>query len=310
MLAIAATLLPIFLLIGVGALAVKTQLMPSSAVPAIGKLVLYLALPALIFNNLRTIELNSVIEPYFLMAYGLGGLFVLIIGFSLSFLWLKSGVIPASIHALGMSTPNSVFIGYPIVMLTFHTPLAAGLTMVLLVENLLILPIVLLLLEYGSAQKHHNLSKTLLNIAKRIATNPLIIAIFLGLLWASLHLPMPEPIAKTLGMLGNATVALALIFIGASLASNKFSPPNQALSMVLLGKLFLHPLIVALLVGLLPDFDHQLQLAVILFAAIPMMSIYPIIGEHYGMRIFCTNTLFITTLLSFFSLTLVIHGLL
>jgi len=44
----------------------------------------------------------------------------------------------------------------------------------------------------------------------------------------------------------------------------------------------------------------DLKVAVIIFASVPMFSIYPIIGGEYGEQSFCASTLLITTVLSFF----------
>lgn len=68
----------------------------------------------------------------------------------------------------------------------------------------------------------------------------------------------------------------------------------------------LEPLMVALFIMILPPFNPTLQKVAIIMAAAPMMSIYPIIGERYGFRDFCASTLFVTTLLSFLSLTMVL----
>ncbi|MFZ1568287.1 MAG: hypothetical protein WAT29_05660 [Thiolinea sp.] len=68
----------------------------------------------------------------------------------------------------------------------------------------------------------------------------------------------------------------------------------------------LEPLMVAFFIMLLPPFNSTLQTIAILMAAAPMMSIYPIIGERYGFRDFCASTLFVTTLLSFLTISVVL----
>ena len=66
------------------------------------------------------------------------------------------------------------------------------------------------------------------------------------------------------------------------------------------------PLLVLLLVWALPNFDPKLQFSAILLAAMPMMTIYPVIGAHYGYRNFCAGTLLATTTLSFFSISAIL----
>jgi len=59
-------------------------------------------------------------------------------------------------------------------------------------------------------------------------------------------------------------------------------------------------------VWLLPPFAPDLQKAVIIMAAVPMMAIYPILGERYSYRAFCASALLVTTIAAFFSLALVL----
>ena len=48
------------------------------------------------------------------------------------------------------------------------------------------------------------------------------------------------------------------------------------------GKLVLHPLAVLLCVWLLPPMARELQIAVVMFAAVPMLGIYPILAQKHG----------------------------
>ncbi|MEZ5448919.1 MAG: hypothetical protein R3E89_07930 [Thiolinea sp.] len=50
----------------------------------------------------------------------------------------------------------------------------------------------------------------------------------------------------------------------------------------------------------------MLQKALIIISAVPMLAIYPIIGERFGYRSVCANTLLVTTVVGFFSLTVVL----
>ena len=71
-------------------------------------------------------------------------------------------------------------------------------------------------------------------------------------------------------------------------------------------KLLIHPLLVALMLWLLPPFDPELELAALLIAAMPMMSIYPIIGGNYGYGSQCASILILTTALSFVTVTVLL----
>ncbi|WP_098418579.1 hypothetical protein [Marinobacter sp. LV10MA510-1] len=74
----------------------------------------------------------------------------------------------------------------------------------------------------------------------------------------------------------------------------------------MIGKLLIHPLLVGLIIWLLPPFNPELQLAAVLLAAMPMMSIYPIFGTQYGYRNFTASTLMLTTITAFITISLIL----
>ncbi|MEI8599277.1 hypothetical protein P4S64_21350 [Vibrio sp. M60_M31a] len=61
-------------------------------------------------------------------------------------------------------------------------------------------------------------------------------------------------------------------------------------------------------IGLLTIFpvDEALKPILIIFAAAPMLTIYPILGAIYHQQKFCVNTLVTTTLASGISLSIVV----
>src|SRR5690606_5964605 len=76
MLDIVAITAPIFLIIGAGYLAMASRLLNREQIQGIGTFVLYFALPALVIRALTQNPLSDVIQPNYLLAYGLGSLLV------------------------------------------------------------------------------------------------------------------------------------------------------------------------------------------------------------------------------------------
>jgi hypothetical protein len=64
-------------------------------------------------------------------------------------------------------------------------------------------------------------------------------------------------------------------------------------------------LVVLILLSQLPV-EGDMQYVLLIFAAAPMLSIYPILGGCYQQQRFCLNTLIVTTIASGFSLSVVI----
>lgn len=309
MLNILLTISPVFILIGLGYFAFKQGLIKAEAMSSLGNIVLYFAIPAVMIGGLSKIHISEIVEPYFLLAYGIGSLLNLLFAIFLTLKLQRKLLTNSAIQSLGMSIPNSMFVGFPVLSLSLGLPEIASLSlmMAVLVENILILPIVLILLEYSVGRKGES-AGIVRSVALRILKNPLIISIAVGVVLSLLGVPLPKPISQSLDLLTQISAGLALLFIGAALANIKSQEqkPWADISLVMLGKLILHPVLVAWCVFLLPDFNPNFQQAVIIMAAAPMMSIYPILGERYGLRDFCASTLFMTTLLSFMSISVVL----
>ncbi|MFV0429054.1 MAG: hypothetical protein ACK5KO_06480, partial [Arachnia sp.] len=77
---------------------------------------------------------------------------------------------------------------------------------------------------------------------------------------------------------------------------------------VIAGKLLLHPLAVWLGLGLMAALglgvaDPELAAAAVIMAAMPVMSIYPILAQRYGEDRTAALAMFAMTALSFFSIS-------
>jgi predicted permease len=311
MLAVLSTTAPIFLLIALGFIAVRTRLMPADAIPGLGRLVMYIAMPAMIFSTLASMNFDQVIDPTYLLVYGAGSALALVAGLGISKLLLRDSVAAGGVKAIGMAVSNSAFFGYPVLVLVFDDPPTNAFAMALMIENMLILPLALVIIEYGvGRQNGTSLASVWKSVLVRVMKNPLIMAIIAGVLASAIDLQLPAVMIKSLGMLSGTAAPVALFVVGGSLVNSSLRGNLSEIGLVVAGKLALHPLLMVLLIWLLPDFDPRLQLAAVLMAAMPMMSIYPIIGGNYGYRNLCASILLVTTVLSFVTISLTLKLLL
>lgn len=300
-------IVPIFMVIGIGYLAVRTELMPKAVIPGMGRFVLYFCLPALIFTTLTTTSILTAITPYYLIAYGAGSLLAYLLGFAFTKGLSKSTTSEAGLNALGMSLSNSAFVGYPVLLQVFGTLPAAAFTMTLLVENLLIMPLALMVLELSRALSEGGSARQVVSsFVRRLVTQPILLAIVFGSLFSLTGLGLPDVVSSGLGFLANASAGVALFVIGGSLVGISIKGDVWKISWVTVGKLCIHPLLVALMIWLLPPFDRQLQVIAILIASMPMLSIYPVIAGNYLDPARYAATLVVATLMSFVSISIVL----
>ncbi|MBZ9540300.1 AEC family transporter [Modicisalibacter tunisiensis] len=301
MLDILAITTPIFLLIGIGFLAVMLRLFSKDQVQGLSGFVINFALPALIFRALVQRPLDEVFNPVYLAAYG-GGSALLFLGAWLLARHRGKPLGESGILALGMSAANSGFIGYPVAAMVVGSSAVIALALNMMVENLLIIPTALALGEAGR-QTGVSFFTALRRTAVRLTRNPILIGIFAGILAALSGITLPAPISRTIDMLATAAAPTALFVIGGTLYGLRIGGMLGDVAQVVTGKLLLHPLIVFLLLWWLPPIDPALATAAVVIASAPMISIYPLLGQRYGHGEVCTAALMLGTLLSFITIS-------
>lgn len=294
----------LFFIIFLGFIAVKTNILDKTAIAGLGKFVLYFALPSLIIINVGNTDIVNVLEPWVFLAYGLGSLLTYTLTFLFFKFVLKNDVIGAGIKGIGSSFSNSAFIGFPLLSQAFDSQPVTVFAIILVFENVIMMPLVLFILEYGNRNKDKNLSQTIIEVFKGLIKNPIIIAILISLFLSILNISIPSFANNSLSLLGSASAGVALFFIGGSLVKKSSSQNYRDITLVSLFKLILHPCMIALMFWLLPEVDSQMQTTAILFACVSMMGIYPIIGARFGFALFCSGAILVSTIISFFSITI------
>lgn len=310
MLAVLAITLPIYLVMAVGYLATRAGLFARTEMRVFGKYVINLALPALLFNALSSRSLAEVVNPVFIAAYAGGSLMAMAGGL----LWARRVAgkpVPASaIVAMGMACPNSGFIGFPLVAQVFGAATAGvGVALAMVVENLLLVPLALAIAESGagvddgSRSRGERLRRALLQSARGLVRNPMIWGIVSGFLFSLLGWHLPEPLARTVNLFAMSTAAISLLVIGGSLVGIRARGMARDVGTIAAGKLLVHPLAVLLMLVVLPPMDRQLETAVVLMAAVPMLGIYPILAQKHGQDALAAAAQLGTTIASFLTLT-------
>jgi malonate transporter len=300
---ILAITVPIYLLIGTGFLAVRLGVFGAAEMRVLGKFTLNVALPALLFQALAQRRVAEIVNGPFLAAYAGGSLTVLLGAFALARFGRGKPLPDSALIGMGSAFSNSALIGYPIVVQWLGPPAAVALALCMMVENVLLLPLTLALAESdASASWHAALAQSL----RRLVGNPLVIAIVAGLAVALLEIPLPEAVARPVGMLAMATAPVALFVIGGSLVGLAVGQLLGDVAPIAIGKLVVHPLVVFLFLLLMPPIEPTLRAAVVAYASMPMLSIYPILAQKYGREGFFAAALLLTTLLSFATISVVL----
>ena len=304
MLAVLSITAPIFILIGLGFFSARIALVNRDQVRGMGTFVIYFALPSLVFKALAERSLSEVLNGPYLAAYAMASLSLFGIGLLLARRWRGLDLSSSAILAMGMAVPNSGFVGYPIAVMVIGPTAALAMALGMLVENLLMIPLALAIAEAGrqGGQGWTVVRET----ALRLLRNPLIIAIVLGLGMSLLELRLPVVPARVIEMLAAASAPVALFVIGATLNGMKAGGMAADLAQTSIGKLILHPLLMFAALSLVPGIDPLLMVAGVLFASAPMLSVFPILGQRFGLEERCAAALVGCTVLAFFSISVLL----
>ena len=299
------TLLPIFAVIGIGWVAVRSGYLDKGAVAPAGQVVMRIALPAMIFLALATTPTEQAFDLAFLLVYCAASLVVLALCYALARFALGMSKPEAAVIGLGVSMANRAFMGFPIGQAILGPEAAIRVfAHVLIVENLVILPLALLLLAVAGSDAAHRP-----RVLREMLRNPLMIALVAGGAVSAIGVGLPAPATAVLELLGRLSAPLDLLVIGGMLASLPASGRLGAVGLIVGGKLVLHPLLVGTGVVLFPGVTPAMALGGVLFAAMPMITIFPLLSARVGQGQLAAFGLLIATSASFFTLPVVIHYL-
>lgn len=298
---------PIYAAIAIGYGVVRKGWFSAADMRSFGKYVLNIALPALLFNAVASRDFSEVFHAGYLASYTLGSLATIVV----AYVWFSATTQDKSRRAvavMGSTCPNSGFIGYPLMLLTF--PEIAGVVLALnfLVELVVLIPICLILMDGARDGEHSSalrqLGANVLSMAKR----PMFIGLMLGLLVSALDFPLPGAFEHLVRIIAASASALSLIVIGGSLVGLPLKGNRMIAAQISAAKLLLHPAMVFLAVLAVPmlgfaPMTPELFAAVILSAAVSMLGVYPVLAQESGLEGLASITLLITTSLAFFTLS-------
>lgn len=295
---------PLFAAMALGFIAVRLEFFSKADIRVLGRFVISIALPALLFKALAERSFSDILNVTYLTGYGIGSLIALGFGVGVARFVSKRGVQASAMVGLGMSLSNSGFIGYPVVLQFLGPSATVAVALSMMIENLLILPLVFALAEArsedGSARKWQT---TVSVIFRGFLKNPLILAISFGFICSMFSLHLPATIAKTIDMFAMASGAVALFVIGGTLVGLRLKGASGNILLICVGKLLLHPLAVFLVLLVLPPIDPMLRQAALILACVPMLSVYPILAQKYGEEEWCAAALLAATVTSFVTIS-------
>ncbi|MCH2076376.1 MAG: AEC family transporter [Rhodobacteraceae bacterium] len=295
--------LPFFALIALGYLAGRTKFFSEEATGYLTKFVFYFALSAMLFRFSATLDVADVFSWPFVFAYLWGTLLVYLLATALGFLRgakVEEIAVEAQVAVIG----NVGFLGIPMLVLLLGDQ-AIGPVMMVLAVDLIFFGSLIVILITGSRDGRMSLG-ILRTVGIGLISNPMIVSMSLGLLWAATGFPIPGPLEETVSILGSAATPGALFAIGASLASKAVSK-LAVTGYLSFFKLVVHPAAVAYAALVLFEVEPYAAGVMIAAASLPVAGNVFILAQHYGVapaRV--SASILISTAISVVTVSLVI----
>ena len=293
-----AVVIPIFLLLFLGYLTVKMNLLNKVQMDSVGAFVIKIALPALLLHALASKDLKEIwLSSYFLVYAGMTFLL-----FCLTF-WVSTKVFKntnqahTTIFSMGACMSNTGLIGTAVLSLLMGHQATTYISLVVIIESMLLIPAVLILAEMG-LQKQSDLRSVMKSTVRTLLTNPLFMSVVLGIACAALQIQLPKYLDQVLGMLGQAASPLALFAIGGSLVGLGIRSINVQSVWLVFSNNMLMPLGVYLGLSAV-GVSQEMLYAGTLIAAMPMPTMFGILGQGYGLREEVLTPLMLSTVVGF-----------
>lgn len=301
-------ILPLFAIIALGFAAVRSGYVSAEVVKPAGELVIKVALPALIFLALASVPVSAQLNPGFLAGYAAGSLLAFGLCFAIARRGLGMPVTAAAVVGMGASMANSGFMGFPVAQALMGPETAARLlAQCMVVENVLILPLGLALVAWGEAGTLSKAGATWRLVLVGLVRNPLLLALAAGVLASALGVAVPGWGRQALELLARMAAPVALLVIGGMLATLRVERLMAGVAVIAAGKLAIHPLAVWAGLSVAPGVDAALLAGGVLFAAMPMVTIFPLLGARAGYPALSASGLIVATLASFATLAVAIR---
>ncbi|OPZ08704.1 MAG: Membrane transport protein [candidate division BRC1 bacterium ADurb.BinA292] len=299
------SLAPIFLIIGLGALLSRIGFLTPPLVAGANAFAYWIALPALLFRETATAQVNLA-GHWDAFAVLLGGMLVCVAAGYLAAWVIRLPGQDAGTLVQAAFRGNLAYIGLAVVILSAENgasdPAALSVLMLAGIVPFYNVVAVIVLL----ASQHRFEWGAVRRVLRQLASNPLIIASVAGALVMLSSWSLPAVVDRTLRPIAQTGLPLALLGIGATLHSERIRGGWLPVGTAGLIKVALAPafgILAGGAIGLTPD---ELRIVLIYLACPTAAASYVMADQLGGNRILAAGCVVFSTLASFVSLSVIL----
>lgn len=281
--------LPVFAIVATGYLCGRRGLLGEDSSVALNRFVYWVALPALLFKAMATVDLGRVLDLPFILGF-LGALLLIwISALLLARVVFGRSLAEATMHGMNGVYGNSGYMGIPLALTAFGEAAVLPAIVATVVNTAVVVGLAIVLIEIGQ-RRGTRLILVVGSVLGAMARNPMLVAPLLGLLWAWSGLAMPVPLAAYVEILAAAAGPCALFAIGLFLVGKPLREGLGEVGVMTAVKLVVQPLATALMVFVLLPTDPLWAKVAVLMAALPTGAGSFVLAQAYGLYVQRTSS--------------------
>ncbi len=310
-----ASVFPVFGLILIGYFAARKGILGSEATDSLNKFVVWLALPALLFQAMAKISWAQIDHPGYVGAFTIGAIATFGISFLFGGMRRPDGhrLADRSIEGLNASYSNTGYMGIPLCLAAIGQESLVPSIIATIVIACVLFAAAIVLIEFDLQEMpswRATIGKVLLSLFK----NPLISSPLAGVVVALVHgatgLDLPQPVFHLTSLLGAAASPCALVTIGLFLAQSSATNEGGVIFRLVGLKLLVQPAITFVLAYKLWPMPSVWAQTAVVMAALPIGTGPFMLAKLYDREAAITSrAILVSTVLSLVSVSALIAWL-
>jgi malonate transporter and related proteins len=291
--------LPFFGLMVAGAVAARLFHIEERTGDRLNILVLYFALPAMIYRTVAGAPFEQLLNWQFILATSLSTLLIFAAAFAFAVWVLGTRIHVAGLQASAASYGNVGYMGLILSVVAFGEAAAVPAVLIFCFDMLIQFILVPLTGAIGTTAQGASKAELGGNVARSVLLHPFLVATVLGAVSAAVELQLPTALDSFLEMMARAAAPAALFALGITLARRRFAGMNPEFPVIVGLKMFAHPVIVLAALSLIGGFDPLWISVAVLMAALPTAASVYVFAEQYDAYLEgASSSILVTTLVS------------
>lgn len=301
---------PIFALIALGWTAGRLQWIGNASAKGLADFAFTLAIPAMLFRTMVTADLSGVEVDRIWLAFFGSAFAIWIIAAILTGALLRRPLQDGPAISMSAAFGNVVMLGIPLSLIAFGPDAAAPSAVIVSLHSPILWVAAALHFAWAARSDDISFVQRAGTLAREVFGNVIIISIILGVAWRTTDLGLHPIVDQIIKLLAQAAIPAALVALGLSLVNFEIKGQAPTLSLILLLKMVVMPLVAFVLAVELLALPPVTAAVVVLFAGMPTGANAYLFASRNGRAVnSASGAIALGTLLSVLTATVIVFFL-